>query len=65
MTESRKLACTICEGRKRCTSCGGTGIVQRIDVRMTCAVCNGGGKCLHCGGTGEIEGGGDPDIEAG
>lgn len=59
------IACGACKGAKQCTSCGGSGIVERVGVRMSCAVCNGGGNCLPCGGTGEVEGGGGPPAGAG
>jgi hypothetical protein len=64
---NKKTTCGVCEGRKICTSCGGSGIVERMDVRMACAVCSGGGRCLHCGGSGEMEDGDGraPPIKAG
>jgi hypothetical protein len=65
VTKRKMIACDSCKGEKRCTSCGGSGLVERVGVRMPCAVCSGSGRCLKCGGTGEVEGGGEPSIGAG
>ncbi len=54
MPQSETTVCSHCSGQKHCTSCRGTGIVDRLGYRMTCAVCSGGGECLPCGGTGEV-----------
>ena len=65
MEQPNKIPCPNCGGTKHCTSCNGTGIADRLGVRIVCPVCLGNGRCLPCGGSGEIEGGGDPPISTG
>ena len=54
MPDAKTKPCPACDGAKTCTSCDGTGFVDRL-VAMICAICNGDGICGVCRGTGEVE----------
>lgn len=47
--------CTVCQGSKKCSQCGG---VQNLsidaDVTTLCRVCGGSGLCVACNGQGTI-----------
>lgn len=40
--------CAVCDGKKKCQGCGGSGIVKG----KKCVYCDGDGRCPRCHGKG-------------
>jgi hypothetical protein len=45
--------CDSCAGSKRCTICGGQGMIINGEIQSFCNPCDGSGVCAVCHGTGE------------